>query len=117
MAFIREGLKTISNPDSVRTSADVNVKLVVKKNSEIHQIIEKLGPYFAGEVFIASVVTLETTEGLKERKLKTQICTGEKEVELLLTPNTSQKCPRCWKRVDAKDNLFCDKAQCPSGRE
>lgn len=54
-----------SNPETVRTSADVDVTVVTKKGSEIHNIFTQLGAAFAGEVFIASRVTVEVSDGTK----------------------------------------------------
>jgi hypothetical protein len=47
----------------VRTTADVDVTIAVKRNSELHELIKKVGVYFVGEVFIASSVNYHIQDG------------------------------------------------------
>jgi len=87
------------DPERVRATIDLDLTLKIPNNSLLHKAITEIGPQY-GELFIVS-------------NYDHQIINSSDELSLQLTLPQHPKCPRCWKKILRKNNLFCDKSSCP----
>jgi len=87
----------------VRTTLDIDLTIHVKETSDIQRSLSKIGK-FAAEIFIVSNFSVKS-ENIVNSK-------NETDYTLELVISSVEKCPRCWKKIDMNQNLFCDKTLC-----